>query len=180
MLFALNKPTLLKCLVHLAMTLLLVVSILLLLSLPTNQMLVPVEKRWEAQDKNSGSANDHTLAHLRALLIFLGLISWSFPTNHKIIVGIWAVISFTVSPMSLLDFQKTKGVMFKFLSFLIHFTPDVHFTDFISIVFKDPILQGVTTSMQKCCEKAQHSQWTSSSLSPGKRGLVFTVLTNSF
>lgn len=141
MLFALNKPTLLKCLVYLAMTLLVVVSIPLLLSLPTNQMLVPVKKLWEAQDENSGSANDHTLAHLIALLIFLGLISWSFLANHKIIVGILAVIPFTISTMSLLDFQKNKFI-FKFLSFLIHFTPNVHFTDFISIVFKDHILQG--------------------------------------
>lgn len=59
------------------------------------------------------------------------------------------MIPFTVSPMSLWNFQETEGVkfahpwvIFKFLSFLIHSTPEVHFTGFISIVCKDHILQG--------------------------------------
>lgn len=123
------------------MTLLLVVSILLLLSLPTNQMRVPAKKTLVSLGQELRVC-ERSLAAPNSSWIFLGLISWSFPTNHKIIVGIWAMIPFTVSPMLLLNFRETKGAVFKFLSFLIHSTPAVHFTDFASIVFKDRILQG--------------------------------------
>lgn len=167
MLLRLNTPTFLKCLAHLAMTLLLLVSLLLLLSLPTNQMLVPVKQFWEAQANNSGSIKEYTLAHLIDLLIFLGLI------NHKIIIGFWAMILFIDSLMPLFlkglfsnSFLSWLLFLLKFiftltLSFILNlpqapktrqfsltrFSPDVHFSDFISITFKDHVTQGVHLSV---------------------------------
>lgn len=122
MLLGSNKPTFLKCLAHLAMTLLLLLSILLLLSLPTNQRLVPRKLR-----QSLGVYKEHTLAHLINLSIFLGLISRLFPTNRKIIVVIWAMMPFTVSPMPLLECQETKGLIFKFPSFLASFPAKIYF-----------------------------------------------------
>lgn len=105
MLLGLNQPTFLKSSAHLAMTLVLV-ALQLLVSLPTNQMLVPVKQLWDAEGHNSGSTKEYTSVHLINLLIFLGFDEW-FVSN--IIVGVWAMILFTVGPMPPLDSEEPNS-----------------------------------------------------------------------